>query len=308
MIQQFSTEWEWLEARRPNLNSTDIGPLFGVSERRSRLSLWHEKANLVEEEFVETPFTEWGKWLQVPVGMKLCLDRGWQGFDLTGTYIVNPARRIGSSYDFRVIDPDRGTGLMEVKVAERLARDLGWGPNTVPLDYDFQLQGELHAAISEGIDLQFGCFGILEGRQRGHVMERVYDIDLGKMIDVEVDKFWASVDAGEPPAPDYMMDAQLLEHIRGPLMKDDRIRLTDNRRAEMLVRKVEMLKRRKKPIKARLDMINRIQKARELELMDLMQNYERAIVGNRRITASLQEREDKVVYGSAHRRLSIAKL
>jgi len=308
MIQQFTTEWEWLEARRPNINSTDLAALFGVGLRRSRLSLWHEKANLIEEEFVETPFTEWGKWLQTPVGMKLCLDRGWQGFDLTGTYVLQPARRLGSSFDFRVIDPDRGVGVMEIKVAERLSRDLGWGENTVPLDYDFQLQGEMHAVVEEGIDIAFGCFGILEARQRAHVMNRVYDIDLGRMINIEVNKFWQSVEAGEPPAPDYMMDEQLLEHIRGPLMKDDRIRLTDNRRAEMLVRKIELLKRKKKPIKALLDTINRIQKARELELMDLMENYERAIVGNRRITASLQERDDKVVYGSSHRRLSIAKL
>lgn len=306
MLQTFETEWEWLKAREANLNTTDLAALFGFDEYRSRLSLWCEKKGLHEPEYVETPFSEWGKWLQVPVGMKICADNGWSAYDLTGSYISFPDLRLGASMDILARDPEKGGGLLEIKVAERLTEDMGWTKEAAPLRYEFQIQGQMHLALKDGQEIKWGAIGVLGSRQKSRVYHRVYDVNLGKKIDIEAEKFWESIEANKPPPADYTVDRELLESLRGSLRPDDQIILTGNQRAEILVRKIELIKRTKKPFKERLKLLEKLQKARETELHQMIGRHEIAKIGNKIVKAKIQHIEDKVTYGSSFRRCDIS--
>ena len=307
MLQKFETEFEWLAARAPNVNSTELAAMFGLSQYKSRFTLWCEKAGLNAPDFEDTPFTEWGKVLQVPVGMKLCKDRGWQGFDLTGYYLSCTALRLGASMDLRAVS-DEGDGLLEIKVAERLSEEAGWTAAQAPVEYEFQIQGQMHSAIKDGQDIRWGGIGYLAQRQKSGVMHRLYDADLGKMIDIEVAEFWRSIVANEPPPPDYLADAALLEKLRGPLRDGDRIILTGNERAAQLLDSIRTLKELKKPLKSELKRIETEQKKAENEFLQLMGRNEIAYIGDYRVKAKIQKREDTVTYGSSFRRFDISKL
>ena len=115
-IYKFQTEQEWLNAREPDVTSTDMAALLGLSKFKSRFALWHErKTGIIANEFVENDRTKWGKRLQNVIAHGICEDEGWAGEDLGLFYISDHDLHLGCSLDVLVECPVRGKGLLEVK-------------------------------------------------------------------------------------------------------------------------------------------------------------------------------------------------
>lgn len=304
MLLKFDNEKEWLAARDPDITSTDIAPLFGLSPYKSRLKLWHIKRGTIEDDFEESNYTSWGKWLEVPVALKICNDNGWTAEHLKLTYSTFPELRLGSSYDVKINCLDRGDGHFEVKVAESFSEEQGWFPDKAPIGYEFQMQNQLHCLQKDKQGIKFNCLGTLGRRQTTRLYFREYDRELGSMIEDEVKSFWASIQADIPPPPDYCVDGEILEKLRKPLRSGDVINLTFDDRANELAKLYDIYRRDRWVVQANLQAFDDLMKPIKAELHDLIGRNERAIIGQYQVGAKVQTNEET---GSSFRRFDFSK-
>ena len=218
MLLRFENEAAWLEARKRDVTSTDVAAMLGLSPYKSRLSLWMEKAGVIEpDDLDDNPFALWGRRLQRPVAIGICEDEGWGAQDLTGLYLRDPESRLGASMDAKASGGDRGNILLEIKTTGYFGEDSGWFKDVAPIHIEFQIQTQLHLAIKDGQDIQCGCIGALSGRKETRLYFREHDAALGAMIEEEAKKFWRSIELKEPPAPDYAVDGDLIRRLQGPV-------------------------------------------------------------------------------------------
>lgn len=302
MLLKFETETEWLAARAKDVTSTEIAALFGLSPWKSRLRLWHEKKGTVESDFVDNDPAKWGRRLEIPVALGICEDNGWEGESLFGFYFTQPDLRLGTSMDVRAISRDEGPGLLEVKIPDDLSEDGGWFEDRAPIPYEFQIQTQLHLAAKDGHDIRWGRIGALGRRKATRLYRREYDRDLGAMIDAEVAAFWASIEANEPPKPDFAMDAEILEALRQPIRSGDVINLSQNNRAVELAHDYQTLRDVIAPYKAHITETEAKMKAIQAELHSMIGRNETAIVGDFQIGARVQEVEEGIRHGYTFRR------
>lgn len=304
MLIKFDTEQEWLAARDPNINSTDIAALFGLSPYKSRYKLWCIKRGLIPDDFEENDYTSWGKWLEIPVAEKIAFDNGWTAENLKLMYSSFPDLRLGSSYDVKINCLDRGDGHFEVKVAESFDEDQGWFPDKAPVGYEFQLQNQLHCLQKDNQDIKFNCLGILGRRQKTRLYFREYDPELGQMIDHEVKEFWASINADIPPKPDYCVDGEILEKLRKPLRSGDVINFHGNEKAAGMIAEYIRLKKSRDDYQRIANGFDKEMEPIKCELHDMIGRNERAIIGDYQIGARVQTNEET---GSSFRRFDVSK-
>lgn len=308
MLLKFNNETEWLEARHPNINSTDIAALFGLSKWKSRLRLWHEKAGNVEpSDLGDNPFAKWGRRLQIPIGMGICEDNGWRGEDLSLLYFVDNYRMLGASMDIKAICPDRGDGLLEIKKTTSLTEEYGWFDDKAPIEYEFQIQTQMHLAIKDDYPIKWGGIGVLDSRNRDRVYPRSYDKDLGKMIDKEVDEFFKSIHDNIPPPPDYAVDGEILERLRAPVRPDEGLNLSRNNRAVELIHRWHELDIQNGEINKKLKPIEEERLKIRAEIHHIMGKAEKATIGDFIVSAREQTVEERVTLDYKFRRFDVKK-
>lgn len=308
MLLKFETEQEWKTARAQDVTSTEIAALFGLSPYKSRLRLWHEKKGDIDSDFEESDHTRWGRRLQLAIGKGIADDEGWSARDLSLFYFRHDELPLGASMDFLVGCVERGTGIMEVKHTTEFSEENGWFKDRAPLEYEFQIQTQLHLAAREKQDIQFGVIAALDGKKRTRTYIRMYDAALGQKIEQEVGEFFASIELDEPPAPDYAVDADLIAQLQGPIEIGRTVSLTGNNKAHDLLSSYMKLG---DDIAFAMQAVPAIQAEREKkksELLHLIGTAEQAIIGDYRISAREVEVEDRLVNGYKFRRFDIKKL
>lgn len=305
---KFTTESDWLQARKQDITSTELAALMGMSEYKTRLRLWMEKAGKIESDFVESAPSIWGKRLQNAVGQGIAEDNGWQCFDLTGYYLRDEEARIGASMDMRVICQQRGEGLLEVKTTGYFQEENGWTKTRAPIDYEFQIMGQLSLAIQEGQEIAWGCIGALDGRKSTRLFHRLPDPALWALIKEEAAKFWHSIKIDEPPAPDYTVDADLIRKMQGEINVGHNISLNGNNRAHELVENYKTLEDNVRgSIEHVADTKARMEKIKN-ELHHMMGKAEVALVGDYRISARETRIDERLQNGYSFRRCDIKRI
>ena len=106
-----------------------------------------------------------GRRLQNSVALGICGDEGWKCYDLFLNYAQIKHLKIGASMDHRVVCEDRGVGLLEIKTTSFFSEQNGWEKDKAPIDYECQLQTQLHVYKANGVDFDFGAIGALDGRK-----------------------------------------------------------------------------------------------------------------------------------------------
>lgn len=199
----------WLSERAKDIASTDSPALFGLSPYKTALSLYNEKANGLYEAWEGNEFTKWGERLQGPIAAGIAEDNGFRIEPFTN-YVRMKDERIGSSFDYLIVEPD--TGLLEIKNVGKDAFASGWHVDgdeiEAPPWIEMQVQ---HQLLVSG--LKFAYIGALIGGNKPILIRREVDPEITEAIRKRVAQFWQDVENKRAPEPDFELDAEFLASL-----------------------------------------------------------------------------------------------
>ena len=215
--------WEWTGARAPDtaelqfrasvVGASEVSALFDCSPYLTRFELWHRKqGNIATPAFNAlgpdgTPDDEriyWGVKLEAAI-IEAAKER--YGYtDREQLDRLDNGKGLGGHPDRRVICPNRGPGILEIKTADWLVRK-GWGDEP-PEHYLIQSQAY------QGLDnVLWGDVLVLVG---GNRLDRFcYDFRPKIYAEIErrVEAFWQSIEANEAPPADYTRDLDTIADL-----------------------------------------------------------------------------------------------
>jgi predicted phage-related endonuclease len=198
--------------RASHVGASEAAALFDCSPYLTRFELWHRKAgNIATPEFNAlhdgTPEDEriyWGVRLEAAI-IEAAKER-YGYIDREQLPRLSNGKGLGGHPDRRVICPQRGPGILEIKTADWLVRK-GWGDEP-PEHYLLQSQSY------QGLDgVAWGDVLVLVG---GNKLER-FCYDFRPKIYAEIERrvadFWQSVEANDPPPADYTRDLDTISAL-----------------------------------------------------------------------------------------------
>lgn len=198
------SEAQWLAERAKDVTSTQVAALFGVSPYLTEFELWHQKRNNVVEEFEQNNRTRWGNRLEETIAKGFAEEFDFRLLEKFGKYIRREGLRLGASFDYTALK-DGGRVLIECKNVDFMEHKEKWTDTEAPAHIELQVQTQL---MLSGIGRAF--IVALVGGNNLVVHERTPDAEVQAKIIDKVAAFWSSVDAGIPPQPDFVRDADLL--------------------------------------------------------------------------------------------------
>lgn len=202
-------EKAWLEMRAKDITSTEISVLFGISPYMTPYELWHRKKAGTVDGIEPNDRMKWGTRLQNTIGNGIAEDNGWT-IRAIKEYMRVPRLRIGSSFDFFVDEPFMA--ILEIKNVDGLAFKQGWIVDDenieAPVHIELQVQ---HQLLVTGMKKAY--IGAFVGGNKPYLIERVPDDSIHKEIIQKVGAFWKSIEANEPPPPDFQRDAKFISKI-----------------------------------------------------------------------------------------------
>ena len=201
------TEAQWLAWRACDLTSTDTAALFGCNPYVTAFELHYRKAEGRPGAFEPNERMKWGQRLQAAIAAGIAEEQGWQVRPMT-EYMRLPSERLGASFDFAIGDD----GLLEVKNVDALQYRDGWlvdGDNVeAPPHIEIQIQ---HQLLVSG--RQYTYLGALIGGNRIVLQRREPNEAVQSALLKKAKEFWARVDAGQPPPPDFLADAKFIARL-----------------------------------------------------------------------------------------------
>lgn len=293
---------EWLSLRQRDVTASVAAALLGIHPYRTRFALWQEKAGQVPEDAAETAAMVRGRVLEGPALDLLAIDRPTWRIERPDVYLRDPDARLGATPDAFAYDPARaGFGVVQVKSVEKSTFRKGWldeeGEVDAPLWIAVQAIQEAHLAgaswacvavlvVGFGLDLHPIDIPIHAG-----VIRRLHD---------EAAAFWKSIEASEPPEPDYGRDGALLAGI----YSDDNGRevdLSGDNMLPVILAEREEIRARMRADAARVEEI-------DAKVVAKLGDHERAFVPGWRVKRPLVSRKGFYVPPTEYRRLSIKPL
>lgn len=204
----------WLAMRQKDVTASVVGCLLGVHEYTTAYELAALKSGRISSDPEETAPMKRGRLLE-PVAVELLREErpDWR-IERGQHYWRDPVARLGATPDVLAFDPERGPGVVQIKSVERGVYSRKWrqedGSVQPPLWIAVQAMLEAHATgrnwavvcplvVGFGVEMPIIPVPIIPG-----VIERIYN---------EVRLFWAIVDSGELPPPDYRRDADVIDAL-----------------------------------------------------------------------------------------------
>lgn len=237
-----ANEQAWLEARLQDITSTDAAALFGISPYQTEYELWHQKRARQIVQIDGNERIDWGRALEPAIAREFCRRQGWRcdmvdlpfaweqdderpaRFTATpdepivarcGAYIRDPKTRTGSSFDYRRYHPGgwENDELIEIKNVDARAFAQKWR-----YDQDEQLEAPPHIELQVQhqlmvTGLQHAWLVALVGGNEMHVAQRKPDPEIHAALRERIAKFWASIEANEPPTPNYLLDYDRIAQV-----------------------------------------------------------------------------------------------
>jgi predicted phage-related endonuclease len=194
------------------VGASEVAALFDCSPYLTHFELFHrKKGNIATPEFNAlhegTPEDEriyWGVRLEAAI-IEAAKER-YGYIDRDQVERLSNGNGLGGHPDRRVICPERGPGILEIKTADWLVRKQ-WGDEP-PTNYLIQSQAY------QGLDkVRWGDVLVLVG---GNKLERFcYDFrpKIYAEIERKVEAFWQSIEANDPPPADYTRDLDTIADL-----------------------------------------------------------------------------------------------
>lgn len=191
----FATKDEWLARRKLGIGGSDASVVMGCSPYSSRLKLWAEKLGLVEGQ-EESERMSWGHRLEPVVVEAYGEETGRTVVRHQNAIWQHPTKPMFASLDAVVArtkdlaDDDRGP--LEVKTTSPYV----W-KGVVPAHHLVQVQ---HYMACTGAS--WASYVVLVGSERLFWQDLERDDDFIGFLELECERFWSAVVAGEAPDPD----------------------------------------------------------------------------------------------------------
>lgn len=289
---------EWLARRKPNINGSEVGALFGCSPFLTPFALFADKAGLAPLPELDSDVLERGQILEPSIPPAVLRDRPDWKIEKATDYLWSPEWRLGCTPDFYVQCPRRGLGVLQGKTVAGREFDEKWqdGPPLWIL-----LQTQLERMLSE---CSWAAIGVLIIRNAYKLERAVYEFDqhdgAAAKIIAEAARFWADVEADRMPAPNYAMDGDTIKALfprdDGPAIDLSR----DNRMPELLQR-YETLSAVGKRAEKRLNAV-------KAEITEKLGAAALATLPGWKVTHKLQTRKETVIKESSFRVLRIKRV
>jgi len=265
----------WLEARKANVNASEVASLFDTGYM-SRYELWHIKSGHKQADF-DSERMKWGRRLERAIAEGICEDEGLTLIDLPVQYFSNPETRMGATPDFFVDHPTKGRGLLQIKNVDSLIFKQKW---TKPQDggeapdyIEMQVQQEM---------LLTGCtwakIGVLVGGNQTYVYDREFYPEVGTGLRSAVTKFWDSVDNKIEPTPDFLRDADFIIEMMSKVSGGKSVDMSGDERLETLMRGYNEWQQKEKEA-------DEMKKSHKAEILMLVGDNETILTGVGKISA-----------------------
>lgn len=211
----------WHALRQKDVTSTEAAALFGLSPYLTEFELHHRKKSPEPVVFEANERMKWGNRLQDAIAAGVAEELSWT-IEPFREYLSIPELRMGSSFDYRVVEGKPGSfpdyaltrGILEIKNVDSLAFRDGWLKDgdhiEAPEHIEVQVQHQLHVS---GYD--WACIAALVGGNKLEYLFRKRDQAVGTAIQHRIAKFWQRFDAGQEPSPDFLKDAETISRLYG---------------------------------------------------------------------------------------------
>lgn len=208
-----SSEQEWLQLRVDDITSTESSALFRMSPYVTEFELFHRKKSKDIIVLEDNDRLMWGRRLQDAIATGIAEDKHWVCAPMK-EYIRLPDKKMGSSFDFKMIDESNRIGVFEIKNVDYFIFKNSWtieNNNLIaPEHIEIQLQHQLHVSGYE-----WGAIGVLVSGNQPHVLIRERDEEVGNAIEKKVQKFWEMVAQDTAPRAFYPDDAEFVASLYG---------------------------------------------------------------------------------------------
>lgn len=218
---------EWLEWRKPNVNASDAPAIIGKHPYKTRMRVWAEMRG-AEFDQRETKQLLRGRWMEPAVARAVADLRPQWKLTQGDCYFVDTERRLGATPDYFVDDPERGGfGVLQCKTANKLVYDRDWHGGEQCSEY--ALWQNFTEVMLSGV--AWGAVAVL--LVDGYDVDcRVFDVPRNELAWAElkdqIASFWADVDAGREPAPNYALDGETIRALTPRAVEGKAIDLSGN--------------------------------------------------------------------------------
>lgn len=295
--------------RAAHVGASEVPALFNASPWLTEFELWHRKKGTIATPAFNhvgddgTPDDEriyWGVRLEAAI-IEAAKERyGYIDRPPADPPLTN-GKGLGGHPDRRVICPERGPGVIEVKQADWLVRK-SWGDEP-PLHYLLQSQ------TYQGLDgVAWGDVLVLVGGNRLERFQYDFRPKLFAEIEKRVEAFWQSVHENRPPKPDYGRDLDAIKELNAD-QSDETIDLSRDNRAAIAAAEYLVASEEAKAAQARKD-------AAQAELLDKLGEASTGLADGFTIRTTLVKavpdraaKADEIIKGrKAYRRMTVKEL
>lgn len=216
------------EERKNWIGASESAALFGVSPFTTYFELWHQKAgNLPAPDLDGNERVFWGTVLENAVAQGITEREGLTIRNVRRYVAHKSVPKMGASLDFEIVNHPDGPGVLEIKTVDGITfknwPELADGSKEPPLHYLLQLQHQLAC-----IGRKWGMIGVLVGGNDCHIYRYERHDGVIAKIEKAVTDFWASIDAGKEPKPDYAVDADAIMKLSMSVDNDKAIDMTED--------------------------------------------------------------------------------
>jgi putative phage-type endonuclease len=287
-----------VEERVNWIGASESAILLGVSPFGTPFELWYEKAGQLPRGDHGGERIDAGRHLEPAIAAWAAERWNWNLRNVP-EYLTHPTvPKMGCSLDFE--DADDGAPV-EIKNVDGLIFKQQWTAEggellDAPIYYLIQVQHQLACRPDAPHGWLIACVGgnrlfrLKVPRHQGAIAR----------IEGAIREFWASVEAGVPPAPDFNIDAAAVMRLYATIDGAEPVDLTDDNRLPDLCAEYKAAGQAEKEAKARKD-------AAKAEILTKIGGAARAFVNGFNVSAGMVNRKEHVVAATSYRSFRITE-
>ena len=187
---------EWLQVRRSGIGGSDAAAALGLSPWKSALELWQEKTYGQSQLRQENEAMIWGRLMEPVITREFVRRTGKNVTPMRSMLQAADWPWMLADLDGLIEDPQRGTGVFEVKTASAFKQD-EWTEDRCPDTYMLQLA---HYMAVTGLSYAVICVLIGGNKLQWVTVDRDEEL-IASLVELE-HRFWNHVLTQSPPPVD----------------------------------------------------------------------------------------------------------